>query len=171
MIIDASQLIPFLDEIKIVSDNIADVVTVADSLNDPNELPAIFANLPEILEADNNALIATQQADRAESEADRAQGIADDIENSRTQIQLNKDNIEALGTRVTTNEADILALQNDATNLEPRVTQAEADIDALEGRNIITALNSGLTGGGDLLTDRNLEVDILATSEATSANA
>lgn len=149
---DVEKVLPHLEDIEVVADNIADVTTVADSLNAPDGLQDVIDNLPEILLADDNAAIATAQADRATDEANRAQTIADGISGVEGDVIQNTADI------ATINATQVLAgagLVQDVTS----IGTGDITID------IVTELNSGLKLSPDLL-----EMDIVGTHEATSAN-
>lgn len=164
-IIDVSANLPLLEEI-------------GDSLKDPDGLGGIVDNLPEILDADENAAKALQsandataQADRAEIEAnrahleaDRAEQAADDIDGSLVQIETNRLNIVSLTTLT---DSHTLSLADHETRISANATES-ALIRAIE---VGVGTNNGLKNGGDLSANRPLAVDIDGTQFKTSVAA
>ena len=78
--------------------------------------------------------------------------IADDISGSFTLAS------SSFSTRITTEEANVDALQADSASFSTRTTN-------LEGRNVSSGM--GITGGGNLSSDRTLSIDF---SDSTFAS-
>ena len=85
--------------------------------------------------------------------------IADDISGSFTAVS------SSISTRLTAVTASIASLSTASASFSTRISTEETNVDTLQARNINTGL--GLTGGGDLTSDRTLAIDF---SDSTFAS-